>query len=241
MRLNEEIKYFFRRWTGFSIYKTLPIGIDPFIDVKRKMKNYKFRNIIDVGANVGQSAIEIRRNFPKAKIFCIEPIEDTFMLLKKNTRKLDLHYFKQALGSKTEDLEVKVNFDNLESDRNSLLNENNHHEIQNQKTEVVQVVTLEEFCESNEIEFIDYLKIDTEGYDLEVLKGSSELLKKRSIAFIEAEVGMNPKNNLHVDFLLIRQFLENYNYIVFGIYEQIHERKAGLPMLRRANVLFISG
>lgn len=103
------------------------------------------------------------------------------------------------------------------------------------------MVTLEEFCESNGIKFIDSLKIDTEGYDLEVLKGSSELLKKSSIAFIEAEVGMNPKNNLHVDFLVIREYLKSYNYFVFGIYEQTHERKAGLPVLRRANVLFISG
>lgn len=240
MRFNEKVKLLIKRWTGLTIYKNLPIGFDALDNIRRKMRHYKFRTFVDVGANVGQSAKYIRRHFPETNIYCIEPIKDTFHILEKNTQGLGLHCFNLALGSENQKIKIKIDAFNRESDRNSLLEKNNVHNSSNLRTETIQVLTLPQFCDLIGIQFIDYLKIDTEGYDLEVLKGAVEMLQSSSIAFIETEVSMNPNNTFHVDFVEVKRFLEKYNYRVFGIYEQIQERRMNVPMLRRANVLFIS-
>lgn len=240
MNFNDDAKRLFKKWTGLSVYKSLPIGLDALENVRGKLPHYKFQTFLDVGANVGQSAKYIRQYFPQSRIYCIEPIKDTFNTLKKSTKGLNLSYHNIALGSANEEVEVQVDINNLRSDRNSLLKSHNHSGSATFKTETVQVQTLLQFCKANGIQFIDYLKIDTEGYDLEVLKGSVDLLGNASIAFVEAEVGMNPKNTFHVDFVEVKRFLERYNYMIFGIYEQIQERREKVPMLRRVNVLFIS-
>ncbi|MFD3000884.1 FkbM family methyltransferase [Pontibacter toksunensis] len=242
MSFNDNAKQLFKKWTGLSVYKSLPIGLDALENVRRKLPHYKFKTFLDVGANVGQSATYIRHHFPESHIYCVEPIKDTFHTLQQNTKGLNLSYHNIALGSANEEVEVQVDVDNLKSDRNSLLgNHTQHAGSATIKTETVQVQTLQQFSKANGINFIDYLKIDTEGYDLEVLKGAVEMLESASIAFVEAEVSMNPHNTFHVDFIDVKRFLEKYNYMLFGIYEQIQERREMVPVLRRANVLFISG
>ncbi len=53
----------------------------------------------------------------------------------------------------------------------------------------VQTQTLDNFCLSNKIENIDILKIDTEGNDLNVLKGAKKLLSENKINVIYTEIG----------------------------------------------------
>ena len=91
------------------------------------------------------------------------------------------------------------------------------------------------------IKHIDYLKIDTEGYDLEVIKGASDLLSRNAISFIEVEVSMNPNNTFHVSLEEVKKHLGQNNYFLFGLYEQVLEWKIKAPVLRRCNALFISG
>jgi hypothetical protein len=79
------------------------------------------------------------------------------------------------------------------------------------------------------------LKIDVEGHDFEVLKGGIGLIEGHSIDFIQVEVGLNPKNCLHVRFEEVKTFLEQRNYYLFGLYELTREKnRAGCrfhPML----------
>ena len=59
----------------------------------------------------------------------------------------------------------------------------NHEKI------VVNVNTLDSFCLENLVSHIDFLKIDTEGEELNVLKGASSLLKNKLISVIQFEYG----------------------------------------------------
>ena len=237
--VRDKAKQLLKRFTGLTCYRRLPFGVDVFHDIAFKLKDYRFHNFVDVGANKGQSARYIRSCFPHARIHCLEPIKDTFEILKGNGKKLNLICHNVALGASKGEVEVEVDVQNRLSTRNSLVKENNVHSATSVKTETVQVLTLTNFCELNNIREIDFLKIDTEGYDLEVLKGATELLESNAVSFIQAEVSMNPHNTFHVDFVEVKKFLESYNYVLFGIYEQKQERD--IPMLRRSNVVFISG
>ena len=107
-------------------------------------------------------------------------------------------------------------------------------------TESVDVVTLDEFCQTKGIDQINYLKIDTEGGDLEVLKGALNMLTGQKVDLLELEAGMNPGNKKHVRFETLKEFLESHGYFLFGIYEQVDEWPTKEPQLRRTNPVFIS-
>lgn len=56
-------------------------------------------------------------------------------------------------------------------------------------SETIAVTTLDIFCRSNDIDTIDLLKLDVEGYEIHVLHGASEMLSKRKVARIQFEFG----------------------------------------------------
>jgi hypothetical protein len=99
------------------------------------------------------------------------------------------------------------------------------------------VMTLDEFAKSERIWQIDLLKIDTEGYDLEVLRGATRLLAEGAIKFVIAEVGFSPGDNRHVLFDDVRSLLIPFGYRLFGIYNQQLER-SGPRFIRYTDVCF---
>jgi hypothetical protein len=144
------------------------------------------------------------------------------------------------LGAREFEAELEIDLD-VPSTRSSLLKRDRDRDPGNYKMEKVKIRPLSAFCSDNGICHINYLKIDTEGYDLEVLKGASELLAGHSIDLLEVEVGMNPRNDYHVNISVVLEYLESKGYLVFGVYEQVQEWVTSKPFLRRSNVLFISG
>lgn len=240
MGLKEQIKFILKKTTGLSFYKHLPLGVDPYNDIKQKIPGHDFKTFVDVGANIGQTAIQIRAAFPDTTIHSVEPVKKTFYQLQQNTKGYNVLTHNLALGSKNEIIEIKIDESNTNSSINSLVSTNNENISGKVSAETIKVVATAEFCKTHNIQHIDYLKIDTEGYDLEVIKGAENLLLNNAISFIEAEVSMNPGNTFHVSFEEVKKYLEQYNYRLFGLYEQVHEWKIKSPVLRRCNALFIS-
>lgn len=224
---------------GLMIYQKKPFGQDPFHDIKRSFTDYPFHIFFDVGANIGQTVTDIIAVFPTSQIWCFEPVQKTFEVLKERTAGHNVNHHKIALGSENMETEIFVDKHNLWSDMTSIVNAKTT-DPDNLVPEQITIEKLDDFCWNHEIQTIDYLKIDTEGYDLEVLKGSVQMLEKQMIAFVEVEVSMNPENTFHVDFFMIKKFMENLGYRLFGVYDQMHEWQTGTPILRRTNPLFVS-
>ncbi len=84
------------------------------------------------------------------------------------------------------------------------------------------------------------MKVDTEGFDLEVLRGAKSLIESGAIDLIQVEAGMNPENEDHIYFEHFTAYLQDYGYRIFGIYEQGPERLTHPAKLRRANIVFAS-
>ena len=57
------------------------------------------------------------------------------------------------------------------------------------QSEQVSLITLDNFCHENNIEHIDYLKLDIEGYEIQALQGANEMLNKGKISYIQVEIG----------------------------------------------------
>lgn len=213
--------------------------MDLFYDIGSTiLPRFHASTVFDVGANIGQSAKTYRAHFPDAEIYCFEPVRRTFAELKNNLQEMKrVQCFRCALGSSAQKglmvLKGSSNLFRLRSGSGSPQDDSDA------PTEAVDVLTLDGFCADNNIQHIDFLKIDTEGHDLEVLKGASAMLAGHEIDLVQVEAGMNPGNHRHASMESLKTFLESLGYVLFGIYEQIH-RGVSSPHLHRSNLLFIS-
>ena len=218
----------------YFIMKHVPQGFEFYFDLRKFEQNYHPKVIFDVGANAGQTVLKWNRFFPNAEYYCFEPVGSTMAILKKNTAKSkNIRYYQCALGAERKQAEIVLCED---SSLNSFVD--SVKEI-GETTEVVQITTLDEVCQSENISHIDVLKIDTEGFDIEVLKGATAMLTEMRITFIQVEAGMNPYNKLHVPLQEFVDYLSPYGYVLFGIYEQ-HLEWTGEKRLNFSNPVFIS-
>lgn len=199
-------------------------GRDVCVDLRRVLRPTM---IFDVGANIGQSAAKFRRHFSVAQIHCFEPSAASAQRIR--ARRLDhVDVHELALGSKAGTAALAQGHDPA------------IFHIADEGDETVRIETIDGFCARRRIERIDFLKIDTEGHDLEVLKGASAMLAAGRIAAVQVEAGMNPENQFHIPFETLKAFLEKNGYRLYGFYDQVNEWPTRQPHLRRTNPLFVS-
>jgi FkbM family methyltransferase len=239
MDLARKLRRRFELVTHTRIYRRAPRGIDLAYDLAQSLPKYRVQAVFDVGANVGQSTQTYLENFPEARIYCFEPVQDTFRRLEHNVQGRDrVQCFRLAFGSAKQRGTMVLQRSSVMA---FLADESKPWpDAEPAATETVDVVTLDDFCGTRGIDRIGYLKIDTEGGDAEVLKGAENLLGEQRIDLVQLEAGMNPMNTWHVPLETLKRHLESRKYFLFGLYEQIPEWPTREPHLRRANPLFIS-
>ncbi len=225
---------------GVRIMRQLPFGNAKFIDVSQRLPAHEVRTVLDIGANVGQSAEKFVRAFPQATIYSCEPVAATFAKLEARDFPDRVHRFHIALGAKEGSVKMEVVDDEAHSVTNSI--KGLHPAAQGQAThlEKVHITTLDAFCPENGVDRIDYLKIDTEGHDLEVLMGGAGLLASGRVGLVDVEVGMNALNEFHVPLVEVVELMARTEHYLFGLYDQLQEYEPPRPILRRCNALFVS-
>ncbi|HYV35951.1 MAG TPA: FkbM family methyltransferase [Gemmataceae bacterium] len=237
--MKKVIKRVIEKLTGNYILNGLPTGVDVFYDLRACLPKFSAQLVFDVGANEGQSAAAFLRGFPRSKIYCFEPVSSTFKVLTANFGgHQNIHCCQVALGSETGSRQIML----LGSSDNHSLAPLDEGPVANGPSarESVRVETVTQFCKSQGIMEINYLKIDTEGHDLQVLRGAEAMLADKKIDLIQVEAGMNRHNTKHVPLDVFMQYLEPMGYFIFRIYEQVSETFTREPHLRRANPVFVS-
>jgi FkbM family methyltransferase len=205
--------------TGYWFHKksTLPIGVDLFHDIRFRFKYKTISTVFDVGANVGQTAQWVRHYLPHSHIYCFEPISSVHEQLVRNTISFkNIRTECIAFGEKKEDVIVRLHKEHTVL--NSLKSELMSHD-QSSEEETVKVRRIDHYCSTNNIIQIDLLKIDTEGFEMNVLKGASDMLMQGKIAFILCEVGFLRGNARNTYFADICEYLSAYGYYFQGMYQ----------------------
>lgn len=170
---------------GFDIIRiNRRYGTDPFLDMTRFVNNDQ-PMIFDVGANNGQTVKKLRQYFHNCKINSFEPNPNAFEILKQNVSKMnDVHIWNNGLGSITGQITF---FENSHSDMSSFLKQGETG-WGVEKESIAQVTTIDQFCAEQKIDFVDILKIDTQGFELEILKGAETIISNNGIGLIYLEV-----------------------------------------------------
>ena len=201
--------------------------------IRSIIEKYHVDLILDVGANKGQFALKMRR-FYKGPIISFEPVSRIFTVLK-NTTAHDKNWFKfnYALGNESGEQSINV----CERDELSSLLETKKDYIKKfgdgEDLPVKELIQIRRFDDiTDEMPFnINsrkiLLKMDTQGYDLEVFRGARSI--RENIVAIQSEVYQTPR------YSQTPLWTENINE-----YEKAGFKLAGLYPVTRDGFYFMS-
>jgi len=86
------------------------------------------------------------------------------------------------------------------------------------RTEAIKVSTVDEYCGSEKIDFIDLLKIDTQGYDLRVIQGANRMMGHCGIAAVLVEIIFVPLYAGQSSFEEIYRALSKHGFKFVSLY-----------------------
>ncbi len=211
--------------------------------LKKKLKD-EYLNIIDIGSHKGETINLFLKEFNIQKILAFEPNIKLYNFLTKKYNDKKVKLFNCGVGLNEEDLDLNIMIDSASSTFNSINLESNYYKKKNkiitflsnkknllEKKQKIPVVSLSKIIHENNISIIDILKIDTEGFEFNILKGIKEIdFKKIRYIYFEhhydlmIKKGYNfsdinkllIKNNFKKIFKIRMKFRKSFEYI----YEQ---------------------
>jgi FkbM family methyltransferase len=217
------------RRLGVNLSSTERLGMDLELDLARLTANFPLRTIFDVGGNFGQTALRFVSAFPGSTIYSFEPVPTSFERLVKSVKAYPrVKPVNVAIG----DVEGKVAMNVTPA-----AGCNSIKQVLNATESIcVNVETIDGFCIKNSILEIDLLKIDVEGYELQVLKGAQRLLDDGKIRFVFAECVFSPNSETpHTSFFDLHQTLDQAGYCFVNCYAQAFDLRLGCAL---TNVLY---
>ncbi|MGI9490320.1 MAG: FkbM family methyltransferase [Geminicoccaceae bacterium] len=173
-----------RRFRG-GLFK----GVAATLEHRAALEPYRFSSVVDVGANRGQFTLLMAGLRPDAAILAFEPLIEPYRKLIEVTAGFsNVRAFHSAIGP--ERASVAMNVANQDDSSSILpitgLQEQIFPNTGHQRTVDVRMAPLGDFLEGQQMARPSLLKIDVQGYELEVLKGSREYLDRFDVLYVEA-------------------------------------------------------
>lgn len=204
---------------------------------KEFLKAYLPENpkILEAGAHIGRDTVQLADLWPEGRVYAFEPVARIFHQLIENTQSFpNVNCFQFALSDKNGETEIFIS--SGASDASSSLRKPQDHltfhpDVQFQAAEVVKTITIDDWAASNKVERIDFLWLDLQGMEFNVLKASPNILK--TVQAIYTEVNLIPLyegTQLYPEF---KHWLIDQGYKV--VKEFIPWKDAGNVLFVRAN------
>lgn len=166
--------------------------------------------VLDIGANIGETALVFARLTGEAgHVYAFEPFPSTFQHLQRHVswnHQKNITPIQLGLADKPGVLKLENNPNNTAGNRVSTTGSD------------VQVSTVDAFVRAKQCPKIDFIKIDVEGFELHVLRGADEILRRdKPVLFVEAVDEFLQLQNSSTHALI--KFLENLNYSLVNAYD----------------------
>lgn len=215
-----------------SIFQKLKYKIHLHRDLKRRLKiinDRKINTLLDIGANIGQYALKMRNLGYTNKIISFEPLTEAFEILK-NSAKGDKNWIFNNYGLGDVDSTAVINISN-NSDSSSILemlpslsesapglNYIGKQEIVIKKLDTI----FDSFVKSEDCVM---LKIDTQGFEKNVIDGALQSLKQ--IKVIQLEMSIVPLYKNEMLFKEMITYIESQGFQLYSLENGHFNRKTG--------------
>lgn len=168
--------------------RALKLGVAASIEHSSAFREVEYRTVVDIGANVGQFALFARERYPKANIFSFEPLEDcwsTFNTIFQHDPNVQLLRY----GIGPANTSAAMNVTNAKDSSSMLAPATTQAEVFGTKvstTKKVELRRLANVLRADQVVSPALLKIDVQGFELDVLRGCEELLSSFETVYVEA-------------------------------------------------------
>jgi len=223
--LINSFKLFLNKLIAFSGYKisSLKYIYDSEANLIKSINIFKIKSVIDIGANEGQFVLKLVRKGFKGNFFSFEPVADSYkklLLNVKNTRNKIYWQVAERCGLGSNNFSDNI-FVSRHSQSSSLLKILPKHTnlkplSKTAYTEKINIKKLDNFYVNiKKLKKNIFLKIDTQGYELEVLKGATKTLKLITALVVEVSlVKLYQRQPLWLDII---NFLKKKNFVVWAV------------------------
>lgn len=221
------IKFYYRKL--INNYSKYPIIYNNGFDFQKTLQHFKINCVLDVGAYTGTYAQSLRRFGYYNKIISFEPLSKSHQKLLYNSQSDEnwIIHKKIALGAKEKKSKI---FISKKMDSSSILKIKKNHLTVEPSAKIIgqeniDIKKLDDVI--NQYSKINLkrslLKIDTQGYEYEVLKGAEEILKK--IKLIQLELSLVELYSKQKSNKKILQFLKKNNFSIWNIIPGFKNKK----------------
>jgi FkbM family methyltransferase len=165
------------------------------------LSNFAPTTIVDVGANIGATALYFHNAYPQARIYCYEPSQENFRCLKANASHFADKIQVFPYGLLDRDCQLPMYRGTSQSGQNSLAP---NSETTASPTETVRLVKASREAAERGWNSLSILKLDTEGCEVPIL---TELLSSvRTIDLLYCEYH-SEEDRRHIDLILADRFV----------------------------------
>lgn len=176
--------------------------------------------VFDVGANIGLWSCQALKLHPSVQLYSFEPAPKTFAKLTSNLRNTKNAYLHNIAFSKQKGEMILFFYQNnqIATELSGLYHRPIVDRITKENPEKITITTdtLSAFCQQNDIGHVDFLKIDTEGSEADIIEGAKDLLQNQSIHTIQFEYG-GCYLDAHKTLYEVYTLLTSYKYTVYRI------------------------
>lgn len=184
--------------------------------------------VIDVGANQGQFARNIIEFFPRAELYCFEPLEGPFRKLSAWAKARDgrVHCFHMALGDREGEAEMHLHEQHTPSSSLLAATDTCHRlypQTQAERMTRIRISTLDVALESSVLHRMPrdiLLKIDVQGFEDHVLRGGRRVLSQCRAVLLE--VSLEPLYEGQAVFHGLTQLLHEAGFRYAGNLDQTY-------------------
>ncbi len=136
--------------------------------------------ILDVGANIGDTALAALKSYPNCKVICFEPVAESYNKLLTRLKRFTgrATFIKKALSDSNGFCEINItSFHGANSiEKQSDFHRKSNPHVTEIKKETIEVVKLDDYINEFNNQKVDILKIDVEGHELKVLRGGIDFI-----------------------------------------------------------------
>lgn len=180
--------------------------------------------VFDVGTNIGETLLNISKLAgDKGYVYGFEPDDKNYSNVQKNisiNSFANIHVFKQAVSDKKETVKLYC----VEPHNRGMNRILQSGETTNDRFITLAATTIDDIVRENNIQRLNLIKIDIEGYEMHALRGAVETLKRfKPTLFIEVGYNRLIENKTSPKELIA--FLEDLGYAAF--HSETEERVTG--------------